>query len=603
MDRAHMAAHTNRRNPASRGASGLILAALVAGLALPLPALAGAPAVSLVTVGSPVGTTPQNHQNEPAVAMDAHQPNILAAGVNDFIDWQPCPEDTATQAGTCRGSNIGVGLSGVYFSFDSGHSWTQPTYTGLTSRDCTAAGPCTPHTGPIGTLPWYAENGLASGGDPAVAFGPKPVNGQFSWANGSRLYYVNLTGPVTATFPQKEPIKGFLSLGASRLDNPTPASVLDKHSWMAPVIVSNRTSATTFEDKEQVWADNAETSPFFGNVYVCVDEYRSNGHGNGFSQTEQVIRSSDGGDTWTMKQVRSAAANVAKGFRGACNVRTDSHGVVYLFYTHFEIGTPGLGAHTMQKSFDGGKTWTQPRDIYSANDACYNVDFVFGRCVGDGGAGARIDLLSMPSVDIANGAPSGADATNEIIDVWGDGRFGLNHEVALLSHSTDGGGTWSAPATVSLPGDRPIYAAPAIAPDGSAVYVMYEALTDPYRGADMTSPRGYHGIFLRAPIGAGGAPGAWTTLVTGPLGDIRATYPGHDIYQERVGDFVYAAASRAYGVGLWADAADAAVCPAVQQWRAASYAANQRVLPGAPWPAVDCPATFGNVQIKAATGG
>ena len=603
MDRTRTAARSGRRHPASRQATRLGLAVVIALLAFPLPAAAVPPATSLVTVGSPVGTTPQNHQNEPAVAMDAHQPNVLAAGVNDFIDWQPCPEDTARNEGTCRGSNIGVGLSGVYFSFDSGHSWIQPTYTGLTSRDCTAAGPCTPHSGSIGTLPWYAENGLVSSGDPAVAFGPRLVDGEFSWANGSRLYYVNLTGAVNDTFPQQEPIKGFLSLGVSRLDNPTPTSVLDKNSWMAPVIVTNRTSSTTFEDKEQVWADNAETSPYFGNVYVCVDEYRSNGRGNAFSQTEQVARSSDGGATWTMKQVRSATANVPLGFRGACNIRTDSHGVVYLFYTHFQVGTPGHGAHTMQKSFDGGKTWTRPSDVQPANDACYNVDFVSFRCVGDGGAGARIDLLSMPSVDIANGAPSGADATNEIVDVWGDGRFGLDHEVALLSRSMDGGATWSEPTTVSLPGDRPIYAAPAIAPDGSAIYVIYEALTDPYRGADMSSSRGYHGVFLRAPIGAGGAPGAWSTLVTGPLGDIRGTYPGHDIYQERVGDYVYAAASRTYGVGVWSDAADAAVCPDVQQWRADSFAANERVLPGAPWPAVDCPATFGNVQIKAATGG
>jgi hypothetical protein len=603
MDRARTASPLERGQLRPRGARRLILAALVGLLALPAPALAGPPTNSLVTVGSPTGTTPQNHQNEPSVAMDAHQPNVLAAGVNDFLDWQPCPEATATDAGTCRGSNIGVGLSGVYFSFDSGQSWTQPTYTGLTSRDCTAAGPCTPHMGPIGTLPWYAENGLVASGDPAVAFGPRLVNGSFSWANGSRLYYVNLTGPVAATFPQKEPIKGFLSLGVSRLDNPTPASVLDKNSWMAPVIVTNKTSATTFEDKEQVWADNAASSPFFGSVYVCVDEYRSNGQGNGFSQTEQVIRSRDGGATWTMKQVRSASANVAKGFRGACNIRTDSNGVVYLFYTHFQAGTPGNGAHTLQKSFDGGKNWTAPRDIFLANDACYNVDVVSGRCVADGGAGARIDLLSMPSVDIANGAPSGTDATDEIVDVWGDGRFGLNHEVALLSHSTDAGATWSDPATVSLPGDRPIYAAPAIAPDGSAVYVMYEALTDPWRGGDMTSPRGYHGVFLKAPIGPGGAPGTWTTLVNGPLGDIRGAYPGHDIYQERVGDYVYAAASRTYGVGVWSDTSDAAVCPAVQEWRAASYAANQRVLPGAPWPGADCPATFGNVQIRAATGG
>ncbi|MEO5941374.1 MAG: sialidase family protein, partial [Candidatus Limnocylindrales bacterium] len=443
--------------------------ALVLSLVLSAPGvIALGPSASLVSNGSPVGTTPQNHQNEPAVAMDAHRPTVLAAGFNDFVDWQPCPEDAATGSGTCRGSNRGVGLSGVSFSFDSGRTWTQPTYTGITSRDCpgTAVADCTPHPGPIGTLPWYAENGLIASGDPAVAFGPRRVNGAFSWENGSRLYYVNLAGALNATFPQQEPIRGYLAIGVSRMDNPTAENFADKNAWLAPVIVTERTSATTFEDKEQVWADNAASSPYFGSVYVCVDEYRSNGQGAGFSQTEQVARSRDGGDTWTMKQVRSATANAAKGFRGACNIRTDSEGVVYLFYTHFQVGSPGLGAHTLQKSFDGGKTWTRPRDIIPANDACFNIDQVSGRCVGDGGAGARIDLLSMPSVDIANGAPTGADATNEIVDAWGDGSLGLNHEVTKLSHSEDRGVTWSTPETVSLAGDRPIYSAPAIAPDG-----------------------------------------------------------------------------------------------------------------------------------------
>jgi hypothetical protein len=192
----------------------------------------------LVSVGSPSGTTPQNHQNEPAVAVDAANPDVLAAGVNDFVDWRPCP-GTSTQTGTCFDpADDPVGLSGVYFSFDRGHTWTQPAYTGLTAADCASTGPCAAHNGPIHTLPLYAENGLNSNGDPAVAFGPRPVNGVFSWANGARLYYANLTGSLTDGFPQKEPFKGFLAVGVSRLDNPTPASVQNKASWMAPVLAT-----------------------------------------------------------------------------------------------------------------------------------------------------------------------------------------------------------------------------------------------------------------------------------------------------------------------------------------------------------------------------
>jgi len=109
-----------------------------------------------------------------------------------------------------------------------------------------------------------------------------------------------------------------------------------------------------------------------------------------------------------------------------------------------------------------------------------------------------------------------------------------------------------------------------------------------------------HGTLLSAAIGAGGAPTGWTTEFVGPSGDARGTSQGRILYNEFLGDYVYAIATRTYGAGVWTDVPNTADCPAMDAWRQASFTAGHRVFP-APWPLGDCPANFGNNDISGAT--
>ena len=102
-----------------------LFAAVIAAAIVPLvPSLASAQAGGvLVTTGSPTSPFPQNKQNEPAVAIDPLNPNLVVAGANDEIDLAPC-------VGSSCPFTPGVGVSGVYFSTTGGASWSQPTYSG-----------------------------------------------------------------------------------------------------------------------------------------------------------------------------------------------------------------------------------------------------------------------------------------------------------------------------------------------------------------------------------------------------------------------------------------------------------------------------------------
>jgi hypothetical protein len=582
-----------------------------------------------VTVGSQDSFFSPNKQNEPAVAIDmnpASSGQIVAAGANDNIDLERC---NAGPDEDCP-FTPGVGVSGIQFSLDGGRTWTQPTYSGYSARNCVGAPgdsdpECQPlENGPIGTIPLYRESGLVSDGDPAVAFGPRRVNGTFSWANGSRLYYANLTSNFAAT-RSEQAFKGFEAIAVSRSDDARSAAAGNQAAWLPPVIVSKQNSAL-FSDKEQIWADNASSSRFFGNVYICNTSFRSVG---GAPEPIVLARSTDGGDTWDVRQI-SPAANTGRGNgRQGCSVRTDSDGVVYVFWegaSQKKSAPPFFdSAQLMARSFDGGRTFERPRVVAQVVD-CGFPDPATGRLSFDGVAGARTD--SFPSVDIANGAPTGAGATNLIVMTWCDGPTPTDtnpgpNEQALVQWSSNKGVSWSGAVNAAAGADRPDFPAIAISPNGRDVYVTYQAFHLPWQHSAEAPPRLQQGVVRHADA-TGTSVGAFTDLHRGADGDARGSSQ-NNLLAEFLGDYNYAAATNAYAVAVWNDVRQAADCPAIDEARQEFVEAvqagreqpedeevaelrgrneqepNQGEDEAAPRPNLDCPqlpdSAFGNSDI------
>src|SRR4029077_2628853 len=141
----------------------------------------------------------------------------------------------------------------------------------------------------------------------------------------------------------------------------------------------------------------------------------------------QVAVSHDGGSTWSEHPIGASANNNNRNPLDGCTIRTDSLGNAYIF----GIGTSSSGGkqafEMMSVSSNGGGSWSSPRPVVGPVVQPGTLDPVQGRPVIDGIAGARSDLAPAPSVDIANGAPTGADATNRIVMSFVSGTLATPH--------------------------------------------------------------------------------------------------------------------------------------------------------------------------------
>jgi hypothetical protein len=164
-----------------------------------------------------------------------------------------------------------------------------------------------------------------------------------------------------------------------------------------------------------------------------------------------------------------------------------------------------------------------------------------------------------------------------------------------FTESTDKAQTWSTPTAIeSGTNDRGYYTAPSISPDGTTVYVVYNAFTTPYQPTTAT-PRKLVGVFLMASSSGDPATptGDFTEVRRGVAGDPRGSSQ-NNLVGEFLGDYVYSVATRGYGAAVYNDTRRAADCPAIDAWR---QSLRDHTTVTRPAPQQDCPATFGNSDI------
>ena len=208
-------------------------------------------------------------------------------------------------------------------------------------------------------------------------------------------------------------------------------------SWSAPAVLIDDNDLRFFNDKESITAD--PTDKDF--VYAVWDRIYKPGQSKGFpSQVNSfafrgapyLARSTDGGVTWEPARRISSNANT---FTIGNQIVVLPNGTLIDFTAYFQgsgVQPSNHAWHAVFRSTDQGVTWSKPIMIDKFTEV-----------------GTRIPDGSFPVR--AGGDDIAVDpVTGDLYAVWTDSRFNDGtHNDVVISKSTDGGLTWSAPSKAS----------------------------------------------------------------------------------------------------------------------------------------------------------
>ena len=282
---------------------------------------------------------------------------------------------------------------------------------------------------------------LNPGPDPSGFLGGDPVIG---CANASTFYYASLF--QSGFFPN---VLTAISVSKSTDGGATFANPVMAVSKQEFVTINNSLFQAHFLDKD--WMAVDPTNP--NRLFVTYTDFDGSGTVCGFDvngfpifrNAIELVRSSDGGATWSAPVVLQEFCNFVA-FVQFSQVVVGPGGEVYVAWEIFDTQPPA--AALIRKSTDHGVTFGSVNTIAAITAA---GDPVSGEFQGGFRSGADISL----AVDRSGTATNGS-----LYLTWQDGgglqvpSFSFfpdtyNYSDVLISRSSDGGSTWSAPVRVN----------------------------------------------------------------------------------------------------------------------------------------------------------